>query len=372
VNGGIQAERASGGEVEVVATKRAGQRGSAADVRVEVVPHQGGVTICAVYPAPPGQRANRCTAGGGDTRVHQNDTRVDFTVRVPAGIRLAARTVNGDVRADALASHVEASTVNGSVAIATSGHAEAATVNGSVDVAMGSADWRGALRLATVNGEITLSLPAGADLVLEAKTLNGGIQSDFPAEMQRGRFVGRQASATLGRGGRRLLLETVNGAIRVRGAGDAARAGARPEGRTVAAPETVEILPAAERVRVEVSPPAPPPAPPRPPAPPPPPPSPPPAPRSTSLSETEIALERLVEQTVESTLRATGEALTEMKLNRMIAEITATATRQALGGTARALSDEAVQRDLSVAVEREVRDALRAEAQKRPHRPSRP
>jgi hypothetical protein len=79
-----------------------------------------------------------------------------------------------------------------------------------------------------------------------------------------------------------------------------------------------------------------------------------------------------VEQAVASALQAAGEALTEMNLNRMIADITATATREALAGTARAFSDEAVQRDLSAAVEREVRDALRAEAQKRPRPASRP
>src|SRR5262245_29431491 len=63
INGEISATPSSSGNVEVVGTKRAGRRGNPADVRVETVPSSRGITICAVYPAPPGREPNRCATG---------------------------------------------------------------------------------------------------------------------------------------------------------------------------------------------------------------------------------------------------------------------------------------------------------------------
>ena len=63
VNGAISAEPASGNQVEVTAVKRDGRRGRPEDVRIERVMHDGGVTICAVYPSGRRNRPNRCTAG---------------------------------------------------------------------------------------------------------------------------------------------------------------------------------------------------------------------------------------------------------------------------------------------------------------------
>ncbi len=50
VNGDVRAEAAAGGQVEVYATKR-GRYSEPADVDIEVVEHDGGVTICAAIRA---------------------------------------------------------------------------------------------------------------------------------------------------------------------------------------------------------------------------------------------------------------------------------------------------------------------------------
>src|SRR2546422_4855498 len=60
--------------------------------------------------------------------VRDNDVTVDFTVRVPAGVRFLGKTVNGEVEAAVGSSDVEAITVNGSIRISTTGYAEAQTV----------------------------------------------------------------------------------------------------------------------------------------------------------------------------------------------------------------------------------------------------
>src|SRR5256886_12994702 len=135
VNGDVRAVAGSG-DVEVTAVKHA-RRSDPDDVKIEVVQHEDGVTICAVYPGD-GRRENTCDAGrGGHTNVRDNDVTVDFTVRVPAGVRFVGTTVNGEVGAANLASDVEASTVNGSIRISTSGYAEAQTVNGEIRGSLG-------------------------------------------------------------------------------------------------------------------------------------------------------------------------------------------------------------------------------------------
>jgi hypothetical protein len=214
VNGAIRAEAAPGNEVEIVALKR-GRKSSPRDVQVKVVPHAGGLTVCAVYPTSGFGPANECQPGpGGRMNDRNNDVSVEFTVRVPAGLGLVARTVNGSVKAAGLRGRVEVHTVNGSVTLATEGSAEAETVNGSIDAALGRTDWKDAASFQTVNGSITLALPREASTAVEAKTVNGRIAVDF--DLAGARTTRRELSGTIGAGGRKLALATVNGGIRLR------------------------------------------------------------------------------------------------------------------------------------------------------------
>ncbi len=212
INGSIRAVAARGNEVEVTATRTA-RRSNPADVRFEVVPHAGGVTVCAVYPAAPGQPPNECKPGsGGRSSSRDNDTNVNFTVRVPAGVGFIGRTVNGAVDGEALQGNTEAHTVNGSIRLVTTGLANATTVNGSINATVGRADWPDGADFKTVNGEITLKLPAVVNAELRATTMNGSIKSELPIAVT-GQTEGRRLQGTLGSGGRQLALSTVNGSI---------------------------------------------------------------------------------------------------------------------------------------------------------------
>lgn len=214
VNGDVRAVAGSG-ETEVTATKTA-KRSDPDEVKIVVVEHDAGVTICAVYPSD-GRRENRCAPGeGGHMSVHDNDVQVHFTVKVPAGVAFLGKTVNGEVEAANLASDVNAATVNGSIRISTSGYAEATTVNGSIAASMGRANWSDGIEFTTVNGGITLDLPASLSTEVRASTVNGDIVSDFPLTVT-GRFGPRRVNGTIGGGGgRRLALTTVNGSIKLR------------------------------------------------------------------------------------------------------------------------------------------------------------
>jgi hypothetical protein len=215
VNGEIRAERASGREVEVHARLR-GKKSDPESVKMEVVEHNDGVTICAVYPSGDRGGPNTCRPGGrGKMSVRKNDVQVDFTVRVPAGVGFIGRTVNGDVEALGLESDVKVRTVNGGIDISTTGLAEASTVNGSITASMEKADWRGTLEFTTVNGNVTLELPDDVNSEVSVSTVNGRISSDFPLTVK-GRFSPRRLKGTIGSGGRTLVVKTVNGNVQLR------------------------------------------------------------------------------------------------------------------------------------------------------------
>jgi len=110
---------------------------------------------------------------------------------------------------------VSLGTVNGSVGFSTSSYGEASTVNGSIRGAMGAAEWDDGLSFKTVNGTITLDLPPSLSADVRATTVNGEISTDFPLTVT-GRVSRRQVQGTIGGGGRRLELETVNGSVRLR------------------------------------------------------------------------------------------------------------------------------------------------------------
>ena len=209
VSGAIDAESAAGDEVEVTAEKT-GPR--AEEVKIAVVPTSEGVTICAVYPG----MEDDCSSGHWHANnVHTDQTKVDFHVLVPHNIRFAAANVNGRVTAEHMGRSVRASSVNGSVKVSTQSWAEASSVNGSVECSMGSADWKGTLKISSVNGSIRLEVPSDLSADVTFRSVNGRLNTDFPLNVS-GSFGGRHVSGKIGNGGRELILETVNGNVDLR------------------------------------------------------------------------------------------------------------------------------------------------------------
>jgi hypothetical protein len=212
INGGIHAEPATNGTVEVKAVKQ-GSKNDPAQVQIEVVEHDGGVTVCAVYPSKDAAHPNECKPGeGGRLGANNNDVKVEFTVRVPSGVNFIGRTVNGGIGTKSLSANVEAYSVNGGIDIAGGGTAQAKTVNGGITANFGSTSWSKSLKFETVNGSLTIFLPAAVNAEVEAQTVNGSINTDFPLTVQ-GKFGPKKIQGTIGQGGPRLELATVNGSV---------------------------------------------------------------------------------------------------------------------------------------------------------------
>jgi hypothetical protein len=211
INGDIIAEGYDGSEVEVTASV-ATDDGVSAPVAVRTVEHENGVTVCAVDPNNPAA----CVPGTDGTQARKGSgVRVDFTVRVPRGVGVIGRTVNGRVEAQRLDSDVEAYTVNGKIYISTTGSAQARTINGSIFASLGNPFWRRHREFSTVNGSITLNLPAKISTEVHAQTVNGRVMTGFRLK-RLGRITEKVVDGLIGCGGSRLNLKTVNGSIALR------------------------------------------------------------------------------------------------------------------------------------------------------------
>jgi hypothetical protein len=217
-NGAVIVEQGTGNKVEITATKRASRGGDPSIVRVEAkqAATGGDVLVCAMW-----DEAGICEdgeyrgtrKGNWNSDDDRRNVSVEFRVKLPAGVRLDASTVNGEVNISGATSEIRANTVNGAVrATSTGGPVQANTVNGSIDVRMGAVAGTESLRYSTVNGSVRVQLPPNVNADVELSTVNGSLETDFPLTVQ-GRMDRRNIKARLGTGGARLTFSTVNGSI---------------------------------------------------------------------------------------------------------------------------------------------------------------
>jgi hypothetical protein len=205
---------ASGDHIEVVAERRS-QRREAHRVEMRVVEHKGGVTICALYPAPPGVPKNDCRPGDEEPMGNfGTDVEVHFTVRVPSHIALGAHTAVGDIEVRDLLRDVQANTTAGNISISTEGVASARTVGGSIRASMGARRLLRDLEFEAVEGDITLELPQSldADLLLRASQT---MELSLPVVV-RGQSTPIRMRGRLGSGGPEISASTTDGKIRLR------------------------------------------------------------------------------------------------------------------------------------------------------------
>jgi hypothetical protein len=218
LNGGIRVTPAAGDQAEVVAEKHA-RRGDTDDVTFRVVtfgPNKDNVLICALWDEDDECDEDGYHSHGNDRRRRDNDTAVEFEVRLPAGVKMDASTVNGGLEIEGARAEVSAHTVNGRIEATTStGPVSAATVNGDVHVTMAALPSNEELEFTTVNGSIVLTLPEQFDAEISLTTVNGRFRTDYPVTVS-GNLDPRRLRATIGKGGRRLKASTVNGSLELR------------------------------------------------------------------------------------------------------------------------------------------------------------
>lgn len=142
---------------------------------------------------------------------------VQFYAKVPAGVRVIARTVNGGIKLMKAPNDIEASTTNGGVeADQVSGTLRVTTTNGGVRLAL-SGLGKGGLYAQTVNGGVNVELPKDASANLSARVVNGGLGVDNLQLETIGERTRRRLEGKLNGGGPPIDLATTNGGIHLTG-----------------------------------------------------------------------------------------------------------------------------------------------------------
>jgi hypothetical protein len=232
VFGSIEVVGTAGRRIEVTVAKtiraadQAALERAKSEVTLDVTQDGDSVRFYVNGPFRCNRNCNDCMNLTGEQRYV---VKMDFKVRVPERIALKLRTVNeGRVTVDNVVGDYKVHNVNGEITMRNvGGSGVVKTVNGAVKVSFRE-NPREPSEFATVNGDVELAFTRSLAADFRFKTFNGDVYSDFimttlppapaAAERKNGRFVYRADRFTGGRvgsGGPEILLENLNGDIRV-------------------------------------------------------------------------------------------------------------------------------------------------------------
>lgn len=208
VNGSITVTGGSGDSVEIIAIKKADSQEVLDGIEIRITESENSIVIETDLPDSGSKWFGRSDDSG----------EVTYRIITPVGTNLdSIETVNGSVDISGVSGDVVAESVNGSLDLADlAADVSVETVNGSIEASFATLAGQQKVKAATINGRITLNLPADADVDINADTLNGSINArDFGLETDKG-FVGSDLNGAIGSGSAKLNIDTVNGSIKIR------------------------------------------------------------------------------------------------------------------------------------------------------------
>ncbi len=153
-------------------------------------------------------------------------------LKLPAKVQLATDGINGNVTVGAVDGSFEARGVNGKVNVAQiSGGANFRGVNGSIEATFAKVSGDG-IDLSGLNGNTTLHFTGEVNAEVEARGMNGRVDTDLPnVEERKGEKRYGRYEARIGTGGARIEIRGVNGNVRLLKAEKPATATAKMAGR---------------------------------------------------------------------------------------------------------------------------------------------
>ncbi len=201
INGNVTVTGWERNEVQIDAVKKARDQQKLDEARIEVDASSDSVSIRTKYP---------------EGHTNNNPATVTYELHVPRLARLDhINLVNGSLNVSQVTGEIDANLVNGKTDLRDlSGRLNVSAVNGTITANYRSLDNVKEIHLKSVNGAINLGLPASPNAEVRASTVNGGITTDFPLQVQ-GKFVGHHIDGTLGSGGTQIEVSNVNGSIRI-------------------------------------------------------------------------------------------------------------------------------------------------------------
>lgn len=216
--GSIVVDTASGSEVRVTATRRAGPRGMTATTKIGIMGVPGGMAICSVHLVRSGPAAQRpvspCEVNDDWGRGSVDDNEVDFHVLVPPRVHLKLMTGLGDLRALAVGASIRALTGNGWAEIASDGGATVDAYSGRVGYTMLPSASIAPVVLRVKHGAIDIRFDPGASASYEISPGRGTVRSALPGT--RPLTVDRSVTGRVGDGRRPLAASLEKGDISLR------------------------------------------------------------------------------------------------------------------------------------------------------------
>lgn len=253
-NGSVEISGWDKDSVEVTGTKYANTESRLREIRVDVTPSPGLVTIRTSRPSdrrgnsgaryvihvPRKAELDGITSSNGPIRVEFIDGRARLRTS-NGGIRasniggpLDAQTSNGSMEVTAITGDTQLRSSNGSIrAEIRRGGFEARTSNGNINVQLEEPDAKpirlessnGRIELTmnavrevhadTTNSSITVHLPEAAGAEVRAHTSNSSITTDFDVSVRGGLLTKHRLEGKIGSGGPLLDLSTSNGSIKL-------------------------------------------------------------------------------------------------------------------------------------------------------------
>jgi hypothetical protein len=143
---------------------------------------------------------------------------VTYEIFVPQATDLTLKTHNGGINISDVRGRLAFEGVNGGVRLKrVAGEINGRTVNGGIDVELAGAAFEARqMDLSTVNGGVTVTMPANYSARVQTETGMGRVQSDFPAPPDTGNLRSRRMDFTIGSGGPPIHITTGNGSIRLK------------------------------------------------------------------------------------------------------------------------------------------------------------
>lgn len=185
----------------------------------------------------------KLTGGGGALSIEEDDNaisvgsdtplsgKVEIVARVPRRADLQLSTVNdGEIIVRDVTGALQLENVNGPItATNINGSVIAESVNDAINVAFSGIDPKGATAFSSLNGDLSLSLPANAAVELRIDSGDGQVESDFELDVKptkptiernegRGGVSVRVEDvivATINGGGPVIRMKTLNGNVRI-------------------------------------------------------------------------------------------------------------------------------------------------------------
>ncbi|HUG11398.1 MAG TPA: DUF4097 family beta strand repeat-containing protein, partial [Opitutaceae bacterium] len=180
INGTVSIDTWDRSEIRIVAVKEARTQEDLDAIEVKIQADDDHVAVKTEYNRKEGSFLSKWTNSGD----------VTYSVTVPHGASLRkVRTVNGSVHVENVGGTVDVATVNGS--IDTSGlrsDANLETVNGNVKARFASVSDNQSIEIGSVNGRSEIVLPEDANCGIKARTVHGGIRTDFDLEVDKRKY----------------------------------------------------------------------------------------------------------------------------------------------------------------------------------------